>query len=337
MDQAPKPLDPSRIIGMASAFYESCVLFAASDAGIFETLSKIRHASATELAKQLRLDERATRLLCDGCVALGLLHKEESQYRLTPESAAFLVPGSAGDLSQAIRYNRDVYSAWGRLGEFLHSGQPVERPSLHLGEDEARTRTFVTAMHHRAMAIGRGVIPQLDFQTAKRILDVGGGSGAYSILAVKAYPHLRSTVLDLPPIVALAKEWIASERLEDRIDTLPGDYHSTPFPPENDAILFFGMLHQESPEAIRDLFRRAYHALVPGGKVIVMDLMTDRTHTSPRFSALFAINMALTTSCGWVFSDEELRGWLTEAGFGAIEIRPLPPPMPHWLAIARRS
>jgi hypothetical protein len=67
-----------------------------------------------------------------------------------------------------------------------------------------------------------------------------------------------------------------------------------------------------------------------------MDMMTDASHASPAFSALFAVNMALTTANGWVFSDEELRGWLEEAGFIDFQVEPLPPPMPHWLASARK-
>jgi hypothetical protein len=63
-------------------------------------------------------------------------------------------------------------------------------------------------------------------------------------------------------------------------------------------------------------------------------MMTDSTHTQPKFSALFALNMALTTPHGWVFSEDELKVWLTEAGFQGFHCRPLPPPMPHWLASA---
>jgi hypothetical protein len=68
-----------------------------------------------------------------------------------------------------------------------------------------------------------------------------------------------------------------------------------------------------------------------------MDMMTDATHTQPPFSALFAVNMALTTHNGWVFSDAELSGWLLEAGFTGCQVQPMPPPMPHWLMSARKG
>lgn len=327
-------MNPNRIIDMASAFYDSCVLFTASDLGIFEHLAARQQATAAELAVACGLDDRGTTLLLDGCVALELLSKTGDQYRNTPESAAFLVPGAPGDLSKAIRYNRDVYAAWQQLPAFVKTGQPVERPEIHLGEDEARTRAFVHSMHGRALGIGRSVVPQLDLSGKKQLFDVGGGPGTYSVLIAKANPQIHCTFLDLPGIVRVARELVDAQGMTGRVTAMAGDYHTTPFPAGNDAVIFFGVLHQESPASIQDLFKRAYASLVPGGSVYVLDMMTDATHTQPRFSALFAVNMALTTADGWVFSDRELGEWLHGAGFAGFTCRPLPPPMPHWLASA---
>ncbi len=328
-------INPGRIMDMASAFFESAVLFAASDLGVFKQLAGSRGASLDALAEALKLDQQGLRLLLDACTAIGLLEKTaDHQYRNTAESESFLVPGKPGDLSQAIRYNRDVYGAWGRLEELARTGKPVEPPALHLGDDANRTRDFVLAMHGRARAMGPLVIPSLDLAGRQRLLDVGGGPGTFAVLAAQAHPGLHCTVLDLPTVAAIARELIVQQGMSDRVETLPGDYHTTPFPKGMDAINFLGVLHQESPTRIRDLFKRARAALNPGGVVHVLDMMTDASHTQPRFSAMFAINMALTTDNGWVFSDHELEHWLREAGFSRIDIRPLPQPSPHWLARA---
>jgi ubiquinone/menaquinone biosynthesis C-methylase UbiE len=331
------PMTPNRIVEMASVFYESCVLFVASDLGIFGKLAEIGKADGGAIAAACRLDPRGARLLLDACVALGLLVKDGGLYDNSPEAAAFLVPGSPADLSGAIRYNRDVYGAWGKLKEFVKKGQPVEPPELHLGEDAERTRNFVLAMHGRAMGIGQAVVPVLDLAGRKAVLDVGGGPGTYSLLIARMFPQVRCTVLDLPEVVRIAEEIISRAGLSDRVKTLAGDYHMLPFPSEQDAVMFFGVLHQEDPESIGDLLRRAYRALVPGGLVYVLDMMTDASHARPKFSALFGLNMALTTPHGWVFSEEELKGWIEEAGFGGFACRPGPPPMPHWLALAKKA
>jgi cyclopropane fatty-acyl-phospholipid synthase-like methyltransferase len=137
-------------------------------------------------------------------------------------------------------------------------------------------------------------------------------------------------------VIAIAQSLIAQQGAAERVATLAGDYHTTPFPAKNDVVLFFGMLHQESPGNIQKLFAKAYESMAPGGLVYVMDMMTDPTHTAPKFSALFAVNMALTTHSGWVFSSAELGEWLEAAGFTDYAVRPLPPPIPHWMASARK-
>lgn len=329
-------MNPNRIVDMASAFYESAALFAASDLGVFRKLAELGRADLETVTSACGLDRRGGRILLDACVALGLLEKDAGGYRNSAEAAIFLVPGSPADLSGAIRYNRDVYGAWGRLKEMALTGKPVERPETHLGEDEERTRTFVMAMHGRALGIGRAVVPLLELEGRKKVLDVGGGPGTYSVLIAEAHPEAECVVVDLPGVAAIADELVGRAGLSGRVRTLAGDYHTVPFPAANDAVLFFGVLHQESPEAIRDLLRRAYEALAPGGVVYVLDMMTDAGRAKPKFSALFSVNMALTTENGWVFSEEDLAGWLADAGFREFSTRPLAPPMPHWLASARR-
>ncbi len=330
-------MNPARIIEMASAFYESSVLFAASDLGIFGKLAELGEADAETVAVGCDLDRRGSRLLLDACAALGLLLKTGDHYSNSPEAAAFLVPGSPGDLSGAIRYNRDVFGAWGKLKEMVRTGKPVERPELHLGEDPDRTRTFVLAMHGRALGIGRVVVPVLDLTGRKKLLDIGGGPGTYSTLIAEAFPGLECTVLDLPEVVRVADDLILQAGAQDRVKTLSGDYHQTPFPGGQDVVIFFGVLHQESPEAIRSLLLRANQAMAPRALLYVLDMMTKASHTRPKFSALFGLNMALTTPHGWVFSEDELKGWALEAGFADFVCRPLPPPMPHWLASARKA
>ncbi len=314
------------IVDLASAYYGSAVLFAAIDCDIFGKVAR----------GELDATSRGMRLLCDACVAEGLLEKRGDTYFNTPAGAAALVPGGPADLTKAIRYNRDVYPAWGRLAEFARTGKPVEKPEIHLGEDAARTKAFAAAMFGRAMGIGKGVVPMLGGLGGK-VLDLAGGPGAYAILMCQSNPGLKCVTVDLPAIAEEAKGYVARFGLADRIECRAGDYHSDEYETgAYDTVTIFGALHQESPEQIVDILRRAGRALRPGGQVIVLDMMTDETHTAPAFSALFAVNMALTTENGWVFSDAELKGWMREAGLKPGETRQVPPPMPHWLVSATK-
>ena len=314
----------SEIVDLASAYYGSAVLFAALDCDVFAQVE----AGTFDAAP------RGMRLLADACVAEGLLEKRDGVYFNTPAGKAALVPGGPADLTKAIRYNRDVYPAWGRLAELARTGRPVERPEIHLGEDAARTKAFAASMFGRAMGIGKGIVPMLGGLSG-RVLDLAGGPGAYAILMCQANPSVKCTTVDLKAISAEAAGYVAKFGLSGRIECRAGDYHADEYEAgAYDAVTIFGALHQESPSQIVDILKRAKRALKPGGQLFVLDMMTDATHAFPKFSALFAVNMALTTENGWVFSDEELKGWMREAGFEPGETMVAPPPMPHWLVSA---
>ncbi len=328
------------IVQLASAFYGSATLFAALDCGVFGAIETLGGtADAAALAQHLGASERGMRQLLDGCVAVGLLEKEANgSYRNTEAGRLALVPGAPADLTKAIRYNQDVYPAWGKLAAFARTGKPVERPEVHLGEDAERTRRFALSMRGRAMAIGRSVVPMIDLSGCKRLLDLAGGPAAYAELLVRANPGLSAVTVDVPAVAAVAAECVAEAGLQTRIECRPGDYHTDEYEAgAYDACTIFGALHQESPEQIRDILGRAQRALVPGGRLYVLDMMTDATHTAPAFSALFGLNMALTTQNGWVFSDAELKDWMREAGFTPGDTRAVPPPMPHWIVSAVRN
>jgi len=328
----------SGIVDLASAYYGSAILFAAIEMDLFSAVEQHQpRADLAALAKATEAEPRGLRLLLDGCVATGLLRKAGDTYTNTPAAQAALVQGGAHDLRGAIRYNQDVYPAWGQLATFVRSGQPVDPPAKHLGDDPARTRRFALSMHGRALGIGRAVVPLLPLSGCRRVLDLAGGPGTYASLIAQAHPQLTCLTMDLPAISAVARELVEDAGLSDRVICKPGNYHTDTYDPEAfDAVTIFGALHQESPAMIGSILQRAADALKPGGKIMILDMMTDATHTQPAFSALFAVNMALTTHNGWVFADTELHQWLTQAGFTDCTTQPVPPPMPHWLVTATK-
>jgi SAM-dependent methyltransferase len=315
----------SQIVELASAYYGSCVLFAAVETGLFESVEKGEFDSSS----------RGMRLLADACVSQGLLVKNgPNDYSNTPAGRLALIPGAANDLTKALKYNMDVYPAWGKLAEFARTSKPVERPSIHLGENLSRTKAFAAAMFSRALGIGRGVVPILG-ELKGRLLDLAGGPGAYAILMCQSNPSLQVVSVDVPVISNEAKQYVSQYGLSSRIECRSGDYHTDLYEQgAYDFVTIFGALHQESPEQIVSILKRASDALIKGGRIYILDLMTDDTHTMPPFSALFPLNMALTTENGWVFSQGEIKSYLEQAGFECEKISPVPPPMPHFLVSA---
>jgi SAM-dependent methyltransferase len=327
--------DPGPLYQLATGYWTSAVLLSANELGLFGALAG-GPGTAQELAFALGLNGRGAALLLDACVGLGLLAREEGRYRLTP-LAEFLVPGRPGSLHRALHWLGQQYLHWGELPRAVRSGAPVTRPELHLGADPEQTRAFVLAMHDRALGVARGVVPFLDLTGCQALLDVGGGPGTYAALLAEAYPALRVTLLDLPGVCAVARELLAGTPAAVRIELQPGDAREGEYGRQRyDAVLFSSVLHQMAPAVVRRMLAGARRALRPGGRALVCDLMLDATRTRPVFSALFALQMLLTSREGAVFPADDCRLWLLEAGFASAAVVPLPPPLPYTLLRAER-
>ena len=319
---------PTPIMQLTTAYWDSQTFLTANRIGLFEQLA-LGALTSVELANKLGLQPRHTDLLLKACVGLGLLQVEQGKFSNSPLSDTYLVPGKNSYMGNAVRYSDNLYSAWGQLETALREGHPTMPPADYLGKDKEKTRHFVYGMHNRALGIGAALCHLVDLTGRRQLLDIGGGPGTYSGMFTQRYPDLRSRVLDLPEVVAIAKEILASMGAADRVELVPGDYKHTPFPQDNDVVLISGVFHRESEATCRALIAHAAESLIPGGMLIVSDVFTDQGGTSPSFAALFGLNMMISAPEGGVHEDHAVQRWMDEAGFGDLVAQPFPPPMPH--------
>ncbi len=327
--------DPRPIMALSTAYWSSQTLLTANRIGLFALLSE-GPLSAEAVAGRLGTAPRQTDLFLRACVGLGLLELDGGVYRNAASAETFLVPGRPTHLGDALGYSDDLYGVWGRLESTLRTGRPALAPESYLGRDREQTRHFVRGMHNRALAIGMGLLSLVDLDGRERLLDLGGGPGTYSALFAQRYPALRATVLDLPDVVAIAREILIEMGVGDRVETMAGSYKETAFPGGQDAVLISGVFHRETEAMCRSLVARACESLRPGGVLIVSDVFTDATGVLPPFATLFGVNMMLTAEDGGVHCANDVARWMTDAGLGSIAIKPFPEPMPHRLVEGRK-
>jgi len=325
----PTKPDPSIITNLATGYWASMVMIAANRIGVFTQLAA-GPLTADQVAEGCNVPVRSLTLLLNACVAQRLLEKQSETYSNSPTAQFFLVPGKPTYLGDALKYSEDLYPVWGNLEKTVRTGILPDKPETILGEDPEKTRNFVMAMHNRALGIARAVIAPMNLTGRKRLFDVGGGPGTYSILLVQKTPGLTATVLDLPAVLRITKEIIASYGCDDRIGVLPGNYLTTEFPAGNDVVLMSGMMHREVEDTCRTLLSKAWHSLEPGGTAVISDIMfEDDSKTSPPLSALFALNMMLTSEAGSTHAQTAFLRWLADTGFIDARVERLPPPMSH--------
>lgn len=328
--------NPGLITQLAIAYRSSAIFFAASELEVFSALAG-GPLTADELATKSGAQPEPLRLILESCVDVGLLTRDGARFVNTPTAETFLVRGRPAYLGGALTYARDLYPAWGGLTSLVKSGRPPMPPETILGEDKAKTRAFVMAMHERAKGIGSILSQIIDLTGRKKLIDVGGGPGTYSVMLCQRTPGLTATVLDRPGVLEVTRELVDAAGFADRVTLLPGDYLKTPFGDGFDVALLSGMMHRETPDGVMLLLNKAFASLEPGGQVIVSDVFFEDDHkNSPPFTTSFALNMMVTSHEGSAHAKTEMQRWLAAAGFTGIEVRDMPRPNPHSLVLGTK-
>ncbi|MDT3687964.1 MAG: methyltransferase [Pseudorhodoplanes sp.] len=314
---------PLRLMELSSGFWAFKTLAAAHELGLFGLLSGGRSITAGDLSQTLKIHPRPAEMLLTGCAALGLLAGEDGRYRNTALSEAYLVPGQPYYFGGWVEMaDKRLYAGWGKLAEALRTNRPTTwnpdtQSSLFDGEDAKMLALFWEAMHSLSIMTAGALGRAYDFGRYRRLLDIGGGSGAFDIALCTQYPALHAAVFDLPHVVAIAERNVAKAGLSARIEGIGGSFFGA-FPDGYDLHLFSMIMHDWDVDKNRTLLRRSYETLAPGGAVVISELLVNDEKTGPASAALMSLNMLIETE-GRNYTASEYTAWLAEAGFRDIE------------------
>jgi SAM-dependent methyltransferase len=223
-----------------------------------------------------------------------------------------------------LLHTAHLWHRWSTLTDCVRAGTAVAHAEI-AGRGQDWTEAFIAAMHRGASERAPLVVRAVGVANVRRMLDVGGGSGAYSIAFAQANSALQAEILDLAAVEPIALRHIREAGLQDRVKVRAGDLRSDPLPGGGyDLVFISAICHMLSPGENLDLLRRSREALGPGGRVVIQDFILEADKTAPRFAALFALNMLVGTREGASYSEPEYAAWLAEAGFREIRRVRLP-------------
>ncbi len=311
-----RSLTPDRIMEMVIAFQRSRVLLTAYELELFTALGNESKSSA-EVAGALGTEKRATERLMNALCALELLDKKENKFSNTPLARKFLVkhsPNFMGNLYHSV----NLWDTWSTLTRAVYKGTTVIEKKIN-DRGEKWLTAFIAAMHNRARKIAPKVVDKLDLSKVTRVLDIGGGSGAFAMAFVKAKPNINAAVFDLPNVIPITRQYIEKEGLSGKIKTIAGDYMVDPLGEGYDLIFLSAIIHINSNEANMKLLKKCSEALNPGGQVVIQDIIMDEDRTTPPSGALFALNMLVSTEAGDTYTESEVKDWMTAAGLSSIK------------------
>jgi len=325
---------PDDLSELVRGYMPSRVVLTALELDVFSAVARAPSPpSGDALAAELGTDPRATRVLLDALVALGLLEKRAGAYANGPVAARFLVAGARDDATTSLKHNLSLWRTWSTLTEVVRRGLPSRLEPMRVRDDDW-TVPFIAAMHRNAAQRAPLLVQAIGAERVQRLLDVGGGSGAYSIAFARENPALRADVLDLATVVPIAERNAAEAGLSDRIRARVGDLARDDLGQGYDLALLSAICHMLGPEEVQGLLRRVWAALSPGGRVAIQDHVMAEDRTAPRAGAMFAVNMLVGTPRGGTYTEAEYRAWLMGAGFA--DVRRIPMQGPNDLLVAWR-
>jgi (2Fe-2S) ferredoxin/predicted O-methyltransferase YrrM len=312
---------PDDLLAKIRGFQESRAILTALELNLFTAIGQ--GAAAAEVARRLNTAARSTEMLLNALAAMELLYKSDGKFSNSPVAARFFTDSSPDNTRPAMMHMVNMWTRWSTLTEAVRAGTSViERRAW----SQESAHAFISCMDHNARERAPHILRTVGAERVRRILDLGGGSGAYSIAFARANPQVRAEILDLPEILELTSRYIQQARLSDRVTTRPGDMLTADFGQGYDLVLLFAICHMFSEQQNQVLFKRAHAALAPGGRLVVQDFILEPNKISPRIAALFSLNMLVGTTSGASYSAPEYETWLRSAGFTEVARVPLPGP-----------
>ncbi len=316
--------DTVRLQRLVRAYRESAALMAAIELGLFTRISGGAE-TLEQVADALEITPLNAERLVTACVALGLVERNGERLRNAPDVERYLVEGTPLYAGPWLLFTRPDWERWGRLGDLLRNREPPSRLGRYADFTVESARAYHEATYSIGMGAGRRFARQVELAGRRKLLDLGGGSGAYCIAAVQANPELTAVVFDLPPVCEVAREFIAEHGLSDRIAVQGGDFTADPFPGDADVIVMASNLPIYGRDIIQQVIGKAHDALLPGGEMHLIGEMLNDERTGPVDPALWGLSEALDNTTGLAHSVGDCAAYFEAAGFGEVAVHEFVP------------
>jgi (2Fe-2S) ferredoxin/predicted O-methyltransferase YrrM len=312
---------PDRLNEMIRGFMPSRCVLTALELDIFTAVGD--GANAEQVGTRIHANARAAGILLGALVSLGLLAKTGDEYKNTPETARFFVQGSKDNQRNGLLHSANIWHRWSTLTEVMRRGTHIPIDAASTPE---WTTNFIAGMQRNSKDRAPLIVKALGTTGVRRILDLGGGSGSYSIAFAKASPEAQCEILDLPEVVPLTTEYVSKASVAEQVRIRAGDMLHDDFGSGYDIVMLNAICHMFSEEQNLDIFRRARKALAPNGRLVVQDFILNPDKTGLQHAALFSVNMLVGTDAGASYSEVEYASWMKAAGFTEVNRIKLPGP-----------
>lgn len=312
--------DPDPLLDSLTSLVAARALITATSLGVFDTLAE-GPLDAADLAARLELDPLGAQTLLTALLVMRYVELDEdgafrngavAEQRLvhsSPESIATFV-GSQGDLH------------WEVLGMMTEAVRTGDAYAMHetRQDDAASWEAYMRGLNEISRedhAMDAKLVP---LEAPRRLVDIAGGHGGFSMAMCRRHPGLEATIVDLPPSAAVGRKIVAEQGFADRVTFREGDVFEIGLGTDADVVSSFNLIHHLSEERNRELCRMARVALRPGGCLVIGDAaqpeLGERTSDRGAISSL----LFYTWSHSRNFRPSEIQRWMRDAGFEDVSV-----------------
>jgi predicted O-methyltransferase YrrM len=301
----------NELLDSANAFRQTKILFTAIELNIFDLLSGNK-LSSEQVTTEIKGDFRATNRFLNALASIGLLKKSSSLFSNSDLAQRYLVTTSKDYLAN-FPHLVTLWNRWNYLTEAVIQGKTVSNPIKQMNE---KTKCdFIAAMHSGSSSGTAKYLKLIDLKGVKRIVDLGGGSGAFAFAFAKQSAEISVTIIEEPSIVPITRKYIASSGFNAQVEVIAGDFMVNDLGEDYDLAFLSSIIHIYSPEQNISIFKKVFNALKVGGKIVIKDFIMNQDRTSPVSGAIFALNMLVATEKGDTYTELEISDWLLSSGF----------------------
>lgn len=311
------------LFDLCAGFVYAQTLAACIELDLFEMLGP-GPMSTEALAARCALPVAAMAMLANAAISLRLLQKSGTNIRLGPLGAA--LRGNPG-IAAMVAHHRMFYADIANPVALLRGNVATELAKFWPYRGQAgQSGAYCAVMAASQPMIAREIIAAYNFTKHRKLLDAGGGDGAFLRLLAPHAPRLALQLFDLPEVADSARAKLGARAETSRAEIFGGSFITDKLPEGADIITLIRVLHDHDDAAALAILKAAHAALAPGGVLLLAEPMAGTKGAEPIGAAYFGFYL-LAMGSGRARSPAEISAMLTQAGFLTIKHLPTSQPM----------
>lgn len=275
--------------------------------------------TTAQVAQQLAISPQAAALMLKILCITGYVGVQGERFHLTAAGKKWFSKSSPSYLGNFVQYVELLNRHWMYLEETVRRGKPPVTYFDSFGERE--WRLYVYGMMDLARVIYPFVASKIVIPLrATQLIDLGGSHGWYSIQLCKRHPDIRATIVDFPQALKFTSTIIHDHSLDERVTLLPGNVLTATLEKSYDLALAFNITHGLTKDENVRFFEKVFHTLTRDGRLYILDQCpAEKGSATQRLIPLIVGINIMNEVGGNVYSPEEYREWLAQAGFRRIK------------------